>query len=117
MPDKALKPCAHRGCPELTRSRFCPAHQKLENQRYEKFQRDPATHKRYGRNWKAVRALYVAEHPLCELCLENGKHQPVEEVHHKIPLSAGGTHAMDNLISLCSSCHSSLEAKEGRRWG
>jgi len=40
----------------------------------------------------------------------------VEEIHHIVPLSKGGTHAPDNLMSLCSSCHSAISAKEGR-WG
>jgi 5-methylcytosine-specific restriction protein A len=54
---------------------------------------------------------------LCEQCLKDGKHTPVEEVHHILPLSKGGTHAPDNLMSLCSLCHASISAKEGSRWG
>jgi 5-methylcytosine-specific restriction endonuclease McrA len=27
------------------------------------------------------------------------------QVHHKIPISRGGSHAMNNLITLCQSCH------------
>jgi len=117
MPYKPKKPCAHPGCPELTRGKYCPAHQKLADQQYEKYRRDPATRKRYGRVWQRVRAKYVAEHPLCEECLKHGRHTPVQEVHHILPLSKGGTHAPDNLMSLCTSCHSTVTAKEGGRWG
>ena len=49
MPRKAKHPCHHPGCPNLTESRFCEQHQKEENKRYEKYCRDPATRKRYGR--------------------------------------------------------------------
>jgi 5-methylcytosine-specific restriction endonuclease McrA len=27
------------------------------------------------------------------------------QVHHKIPVSRGGSHALSNLITLCSHCH------------
>lgn len=43
MPRKAKHPCHHPGCPKLTEGRFCEEHQKEENRRYEKYQRDPAT--------------------------------------------------------------------------
>jgi len=28
------------------------------------------------------------------------------QVHHKVPVSHGGSHAMSNLLTLCSKCHS-----------
>ena len=36
-----------------------------------------------------------------------------EEIHHKKPLSEGGTHDRSNLIALCKSCHSTIHAKRG----
>lgn len=116
MPRKAKHPCHHPGCPKLTEGRFCEEHQKEENRRYEKYGRDPATRKRYGRAWKRIRDSYVKTHPFCELCFEKGVAVPVEEVHHKIPLSEGGTHDRSNLISLCKPCHASIHAKRGDRW-
>ena len=41
MPRKPKRPCSYPGCPKLTDGRFCEEHQKLENQRYEKYDRDP----------------------------------------------------------------------------
>lgn len=61
-------------------------------------------------------AAYAKEHPFCEKCFERGIIVPVEEVHHIVPLSEGGTHARDNLISLCKSCHSRIHAERGDRW-
>ena len=40
----------------------------------------------------------------------------VEEVHHKKPLSEGGTHDKNNLISLFKSCHARIRATNGSRW-
>lgn len=117
MPKKPKRPCSHPGCPKLTDGRFCEEHQRQENQRYEKYSRDPVTKSRYGRAWKRIRDRHAAQHPLCEMCLKNGKVTPTEEVHHIVPLSRGGTHASDNLMSLCKSCHSEITARDGDRWG
>ncbi len=76
-----------------------------------------STKKRYGRAWKRIRDKYAAEHPFCELCFEHGIIVPAEEIHHKLPLSEGGTHDRSNLIALCKSCHSTIHAKRGDYWG
>lgn len=118
MPRKPKHPCSFPGCPNLVDSgeRFCGEHQKQENRRYEKYDRDRAAKKRYGRAWSRIRARYAAAHPLCEECLKNGVFTPVEQVHHILPLSEGGTHADENLMSLCAACHARIHAKRGDRW-
>ena len=98
MPRKPMKPCAIPGCPNLTEGRYCEKHQRQENKRYEKYDRDPAVRRRYGRVWKRIRDSYVKTHPFCELCYEKGVIVPVEEVHHKVPLAEGGTHDRSNLM-------------------
>lgn len=117
MPRKPKKPCAYPGCPHLTDGRYCEEHQKEMNARYEKYGRDRKTTKRrYGKNWKIIRDAYVKRHPFCELCFQKGRLVTVEEVHHIVPLSEGGTNEYSNLISLCKSCHSRIHAKRGDRW-
>lgn len=116
MPRKPKRPCSRPGCPRLTDGRFCEEHQKQENKRYEKYDRDPAMRRRYGRTWKRIRDRHIAEHPLCEMCEKQGRIIPAEEVHHIKPLSQGGTHDENNLMSLCKECHSRITAKEGDRW-
>lgn len=116
MPRKPKRSCSYPGCPELTDGRFCEEHTKLMNKCYEKYGRDPAVRRRYGRAWKRIRDSYVKTHPFCEQCYEKGILVPVEEVHHKKPLSEGGTHDRSNLISLCKSCHSRIHAQRGDRW-
>ena len=117
LPYKPKRPCSHPGCPMLTHNRFCDEHAKQEAKRYELYDRDPAVHKRYGRAWKRIRNIYITAHPLCEQCLKTGIYTSAHEVHHIKPLSQGGTHADSNLMALCTSCHSSITAREGCRWG
>ena len=117
MPKKPRSPCRFAGCPELTEDLYCDKHKKLESRYYNKYKRDPNTYKRYGNRWRKIRQLYIKEHPVCELCERKNILRPVEEVHHIIPLSKGGTHRKENLMSLCKSCHSRITATEGGRWG
>ena len=116
MPNRPKRPCSHPGCPNLTDGRFCEEHEKQEASRYEKYDRDPAVRRRYGRAWKRIRDRYIAAHPLCEQCQKEGRMTPAQEVHHILPLSRGGTHAEANLMALCTPCHSSITAKDGDRW-
>ena len=77
MPRKPKRPCSYPGCPNLTDGRFCEEHAKEEAQRYEHYDRDPATKRRYGRAWKRIRDSYAAAHPLCESALRRVFiHQP-----------------------------------------
>ena len=116
MPKKPKRPCSYPGCPKLTDGRFCEEHAKAEAKRYEKYDRDPAVRRRYGRAWKRIRDKFVSEHPFCEVCYGKGILVETEEVHHKIPLSKGGTHERSNLIALCKSCHARIHAENGDRW-
>lgn len=63
------------------------------------------------------RDKYAAEHLFCGLCFERGLLVPTEEIHHRLPMSEGGTHDRSNLIALCKSCHSTIHAKRGATGG
>ena len=115
MPRMPKHPCGFPGCPNLTDGRFCEEHAKQENRRYERYQRDPATKRRYGRTWQRIRDRYAATHPFCEECYKRGVLTPTEEIHHIVPLSHGGTHAEDNLMALCKPCHSRITVEMGDR--
>lgn len=116
MPLKPKHPCGWPGCPNLTDKAYCPEHIKAANKQYEKYRRDPQTSSRYGKAWQLARKKYKAKHPLCEMCLADGKAVPMEQVHHIVPLSQGGTHDESNLMSLCKSCHSKIHASEKDHW-
>ncbi len=115
MPKKPKHPCAHPGCPNLTDRQYCADHEKEERRKYDRYERRPDVNRKYGRAWKRIRDRYAAEHPLCELCLKEGRLTPVEEVHHILPVSRGGTHARSNLMSLCQSCHTKIHHDLGDR--
>lgn len=116
MPHKPKRPCSYPGCPRLTDGRYCAEHAKLEAKQYEMYKRDPETRKRYGTEWRKVRARYLQVHPLCEMCKAEGKLTPTEHIHHKTPLSEGGTNNPENLMALCRVCHAKLHAERGDRW-
>ncbi len=117
MPTMPRRPCRYPGCRLLADKgeQYCTQHKKQADWEYNHYQRDPETRKKYGRAWKRIRDRHVQEHPLCEECLKQGLYKPAEEVHHIIPLNAGGTHARSNLISLCRSCHMKAHALLGTR--
>ena len=118
MPYKPKRPCAYPGCGRLAvREQYCAEHQKVMDKRYNQYERDPASNKRYGRSWKRIRDRYIKAHPLCEECQKQGKLTPAEEVHHILPLSKGGNSNAENLMSLCKACHSRITAESGDRWG
>lgn len=119
MPRKPAHPCKAPGCPELTHARYCEAHSDLEAeeaQQYRRFQRDPAINQRYDHAWRKIRNRYIAKHPLCKHCEEQGRFTPAAEVDHIVPLEHGGTHDETNLQALCKPCHSRKTARDGDRW-
>ena len=126
MPYKPKRPCKYNGCGRLCENntstsrsveQYCAEHKQEANKTYNKYQRDPASNKRYGRAWKRIRDRYIKSHPLCEECRKQGKLTPAEEVHHILPLSKGGDNEKSNLMALCKSCHSRITAESGDRWG
>ena len=117
MPRKPRRPCGHPGCPRLAveGGQYCEEHTKTERDRYNRYERAPDINKKYGRAWKRIRDRYAAAHPLCEMCLKEGRLTPVEEVHHILPISQGGDHRQSNLMSLCQSCHTKRHRELGDR--
>ena len=115
MPRKPLKPCRFPGCPELTDEQYCEKHRKTARRQYDKYERSEDIHLKYGFRWHKIRQRYAKAHPLCELCLKEGRYTPVEEVHHILPIAKGGTHDESNLMSLCRSCHNKIHIEMGDR--
>ena len=114
MPRKPRRGCAASGCPRLAveGSQYCEEHLKQSQRQYNRYTRSADSNKKYGRSWKRVRDRYAGKHPLCERCLKEGRYTPVEEVHHILPISQGGTHDESNLMSLCRSCHEKIHHNE-----
>ena len=115
MPYKPRRPCSHPGCAALVEGRFCETHAQANARDYSRYRRDPETNRRYGAAWRKIRAAYIAAHPLCEECQRAGRLTPAREVHHILPLSQGGGHAVENLMALCTPCHSGFTLAENNR--
>lgn len=109
MPKKAKRPCRYSGCPNLTdnESGYCEKHLSLVPKR--KYFRDYKHTERYGYQWRKIRAIFLSENPLCEMCKREGRYINATEVHHIKPLSEGGSFSdPSNLMPLCKSCHSKI---------
>ena len=63
----------------------------------------------YGRTWQRLRRLVLSASPMC---VAIGCDAIANEVDHIIPKKNGGTDAMDNLQTLCKSCHSAKTWRE-----
>ena len=70
-----------------------------------------------NKKWKALRSGYLISHPLCEVCLDEGKVTPATDVHHiNSPFDDGLDEAErigrllspTNIMALCRTCHGRL---------
>ncbi len=106
MPYKTRKPCNFPGCGTLINvgERFCAIHKREMNRR--------ANADHYDSRWRKISKLYISKHPLCAECERAGLLTPAVEVHHVIPVAAGGSDMGKNLMALCKSCHSRISLKE-----
>lgn len=96
MGTKIRKSCSIRGCPnEAISEGRCADHAKA---------RPSASKRGYGSSWEKLRRAYLRAHPGCEICGGMGG----VDVHHRIPISLGGSSTWDNLMTLCHSHHSKV---------
>lgn len=118
MPQMPRPGCSYPGCcsTAVRGSSYCEEHRRLMNRRYEKYGRNYDAHKRYGRNWKRIRDAYIHRHPMCEECMAEGRATLAEQVHHRIPLSEGGTNDFSNLESVCAACHNRIHNRMKREY-
>lgn len=72
--------------------------------------------------WKKLRALKLAETPLCELCQQEGRVTPAIDVHHAVSFMQASGPAeryqlafdYNNLMSLCKQCHQKIHNHVGQ---
>ena len=57
--------------------------------------------------------VFTRDNNICQRCKKQPK---ILDVHHIIPIVNGGTHALDNLISLCPKCHKAVEPSTPKGW-
>jgi 5-methylcytosine-specific restriction protein A len=66
---------------------------------------------------RALKAAYLAAHPLCELCRARGWLRPATQADHKLARRAGGADDWANLQALCQACHSHKTVTEDGGFG
>lgn len=98
----------------------CPRHQGAQSFTPKKVYHDHQWHKaRYfytSAEWKRLREQYINAHPLCEICDAGGRVTPATEVDHIVEIQDGGDKTnLDNLQSLCTSCHRRKTGEERRK--
>ncbi|WP_424139887.1 HNH endonuclease signature motif containing protein [Roseomonas chloroacetimidivorans] len=74
--------------------------------------RGSASSRGYDRDWRKLRAVVLAEEPLCRFCLAHGMLTPATEVDHIETVEARPDLRLvrSNLRSLCKPHHSSRTA-------
>lgn len=119
MPWAPKHPCGHPGCRELTDARVCDTHRKQERREYDHERKDDPYRKIYSsKRWRTIRALHLADEPLCRDCAKAGRIVAATMVDHITPMKQGGEAFDDaNLQSLCHPCHSAKSIRDGSRYG
>lgn len=121
MPLAAPTPCRHPGCGAvLTKPGYCDAHRVAVHRDYGRARRGFDTERCFYQStaWRAVRAAFLREHPVCARCSALGRVVAAVVADHVVPLKDGGARFdWSNLQALCVSCHNSKTAREtaGRR--
>ncbi len=65
--------------------------------------------------WRSLRNYKIQLNPLCEECERKGLTEPGREIDHIKAIKDGGQNLnINNLQTLCKSCHASKSAKEGQ---
>lgn len=114
MPYKAKKPCRWSGCPELTNETYCEVHKKKNSEQYDKYFRDPKAADFYhSSQWQSMRKTKLGREPFCEICKQSGRLELAKCVDHIVEIkNGGGALDINNLQSLCQSCHSRKTLQE-----
>lgn len=109
-------PCKYPGCVELVRDgSYCSKH-KHQAAGSGGRRREPAAWHGlyYTKSWRELRTVQLIKEPFCRICAEAGIRTPAEDVDHIIPHRGDMMMFcdMNNLQSLCHSCHSRKTAAE-----
>lgn len=75
--------------------------------------RKSSTKRGYDRQWRNVRLIKLQADPLCEDCIDDDRSTEATEVHHIVKIKDDPELRLDldNLMSLCSRCHSIRSAR------
>lgn len=116
-----FKTCAYPGCDKKvkdSKESYCSEHLKERRRWYEQNQRDPESKRFYNsRAWLNLRKVKLNQSPLCEECLLRNEMVAATTADHIKDMRSGGDPCdINNLQSLCASCHSKKHSIDGTRW-
>lgn len=121
MPFKPKKPCSHSGCPNLTSSRFCVEHERLDKQKAKEYDRErDQTEARqwiHSLRWRKASRMFLNEHPICVWCWAKDRDTPATLVDHIKPHNGNYDLFWDqnNWQGLCNPHHEEKHRED--RWG
>lgn len=111
---KPLRPCAHAGCPAVTRDTWCPKHRPKSTGHRSPESVEWSSWYRLPIFAKHLRPEQLLREPFCRECAKFGLRIPATDVDHIVPHRGDWSLFVDsdNLQSLCHSCHSRKTALE-----
>lgn len=69
-----------------------------------------------SQQWRRVRALFLAQFPLCSDCSKRGMVVAARVVDHIVPINEGGArYDYHNLQGLCDRCHNRKSGREAHK--
>ena len=103
MPYQPLRRCSYPGCRNKVKAGRCEEHKPKDN-------RPNSSARGYDHKWSKYREQYLKHHPLCVMCLEQGKYTPATVIDHIKPVENGQSDPLfwvaSNHQPLCRDCHS-----------
>tara|TARA_R100000655_G_scaffold91646_1_gene132471 strand:- start:61 stop:393 length:333 start_codon:yes stop_codon:yes gene_type:complete len=67
-----------------------------------------------SKRWRALRNYFIQKNPICKICQSKGIIKSAQCVDHIKPITIGGSQVdINNLQSLCNSCHAKKSSREG----
>jgi 5-methylcytosine-specific restriction enzyme A len=114
MPSKPKRICSKSGCNELTDQAYCDKHMR----QYDK-NRGSSSERGYDNQWRKYRAMFLRDHPLCEICLKDENVSIATVVDHIIPHKGDKKLFWNesNHQALCKECHDRKTATEDGGFG
>ena len=106
MPTRPLRGCRAPLCPELVSSGYCVNHLRAKRAREDAY-RGSAVSRGYDERWRRARASFLASHPLCGECSNEGRVTAATVVDHIVSIRLAPHRRLDptNLRSLCKRHH------------
>ena len=116
MAKRAPTPCRYPGCAAvLATPGYCDRHRVAVHRDYGRARRGFDTEVGFYQSaaWRAVRAAFLREHPVCGVCAGRGRVVAAVVVDHVVPLKDGGARFdWENLAALCVPDHNRKTARE-----